>query len=226
MAEGREGQEATASLVPGQGLCWLRPSHLSVSTRSLLSGSFRFLKKQSEGEFSAVISRSFCCHRPRCGWVWEGAASRWGGPKPRATCPRLQANRALQHLPLAAQQSLSNEEPSSGPGPPHTAELCVGGRGLCNSRCQAQHDVVWSVHWLGRPLSSFSVVLTDWGLRTAVLVEGRGCNIPNFRREGTSGVWRMPGGGACDSPAARRKRSGPAERLLQLLPGTCVLGAG
>lgn len=31
---------------------WLQPSHLSGSTRSLLSGSFRFLKKQSEGEFS------------------------------------------------------------------------------------------------------------------------------------------------------------------------------
>lgn len=49
---------------PGQGRCWLQPSHLSVSTRSLLSGSFRFLKKQSEGEFSAGTSRSFSCRRP------------------------------------------------------------------------------------------------------------------------------------------------------------------
>lgn len=55
---------------PGQGRCWLRPSHLSVSTRSLLSGSFRFLKKQSEGEFSAGTSRSFRRRRPRRGWVW------------------------------------------------------------------------------------------------------------------------------------------------------------
>lgn len=44
-----------ASPAAGAGPRWLQPSHLRVSTRSLLSGSFRFLKKQSEGEFSAGI---------------------------------------------------------------------------------------------------------------------------------------------------------------------------
>lgn len=65
VAEEESGRRPVASLWPGQGWCWPQPSHLSVSTRSLLSGSFRFLKKQSEGEFSAGTSRSFHHRRPR-----------------------------------------------------------------------------------------------------------------------------------------------------------------
>lgn len=61
-------------------------SHLSVSTRSLLSGSFRFLKKQSEGEFSAgtsVRAGPGRCHR------WVG-----GTPAQKATCPSLAGREA------------------------------------------------------------------------------------------------------------------------------------
>ena len=66
---------------PAQGRRRLQPSHLSVSTRSLLSGSFRFLKKQSEGEFSAgtsVRAGPGRCHR----WVGRTQAQ-------KATCPSL-----------------------------------------------------------------------------------------------------------------------------------------
>lgn len=79
------------------------PSHLSVSTRSLLSGSFRFLKKQSEGEFSAGTS-------VRAG---PGEVPPVGGrdPSPKATRPS--PSRPTWRLTLAAQLSLSNREPST-----------------------------------------------------------------------------------------------------------------
>lgn len=61
-------------------------SHLCVSNRSLLSGSFRFLKKQSEGEFSAgtsVKAGPGRCHR------WVG-----GTQAQKATCPSLAGHEA------------------------------------------------------------------------------------------------------------------------------------
>lgn len=58
----------------------LAPSHLSVSTRSLLSGSFRFLKKQSEGKFSAGTS-------VRAGLGEVPPVGGRAGPKPRGHSP-------------------------------------------------------------------------------------------------------------------------------------------
>lgn len=85
----------------------LAPSHLSVSTRSLLSGSFRFLKKQSEGEFSAGTSV-----RAGPGEVYR----RWAGG--------TQAQRPLAHH-LAGQHGsstvpLQQGAQHAGPAPPHT----------------------------------------------------------------------------------------------------------
>ena len=88
-------------------------SHLSVSTRSLLSGSFRFLKKQSEGEFSAGTS-------VRAG---PGRCRQWVGG--------TQAQRPLAHHLAGQHGSAAPHTGSStvplqrgaqhkGPAPPHT----------------------------------------------------------------------------------------------------------
>lgn len=93
-------------------------SHLSVSTRSLLSGSFRFLKKQSEGEFSAGTS-------VRAGL---GKCHRWVGWTPTQ---RLLAHHLAGHRGSVAPHSGSLTVPfqqgaqHEGPAPPHTPrDLC------------------------------------------------------------------------------------------------------
>lgn len=81
---------------PG-GLGWLQPSHLSVSTRSLLSGSFRFLKKQSEGEFSlGSLAPSTLQTQVRLGL---GTCHQWVGRThaQMLLASHLQANTAVPH---------------------------------------------------------------------------------------------------------------------------------
>lgn len=76
---------------------WLQPSHLSVSTRSLLSGSFRFLKKQSEEEFSlGSLAPSTLQTHVRLGL---GTCHQWVGRThaQMLLASHLQANTAVPH---------------------------------------------------------------------------------------------------------------------------------
>lgn len=102
------------------------PSHLSVSTRSLLSGSFRFLKKQSRAREGLVLGPSFSSsgpHRPSRG----GAQA---VPSGKATC-HLAA--APWSLPFSMHQLCALGgvgmwgRPSSGPRG-HTGPLSEGSR--------------------------------------------------------------------------------------------------
>lgn len=100
------------------------PSHLSVSTRSLLSGSFRFLKKQSEGGFSAGAFLQL--FRPSQAQQRRGAGSpKWEG--------HLSPGSSPWSLPFSMHQLCALGgvgmwgRPSSGPWG-HTGPLSEGSR--------------------------------------------------------------------------------------------------
>lgn len=163
-------------------------SHLSVSTRSLLSGSFRFLKKQSEGEFSAGTSRSFHHHRPHEGGSGEVPLVGVQAPSPKATCPSPdrptwlcgtshwqldcpfpKGSPAQSLFPPTPRDLCQGEGASAGGGGEHG---CAGTRGA-HSRSRRQLPA-------GPPPGSccWWVLSTGiLGLRTAVLLERRAESI-------------------------------------------------